>query len=659
MGRPNGETNMLQSIREKTSGWIATVILGLIILTFGFFGIESYLQSEVVNYTARIEGPAKYFGLFGKQKRDISQDEFRNRLQQVRDQRKAAQGDAFDAAEFEKIDNKRAVLDQLIDQAIGQMAAERDGLNVSNASVQKLIAGIPDFQKNGKFDPDMYSLGLQMRQTTARDFEALVRTSLIQGLLPTQIASSGYLSDKELDRYIKLTEQTRDLQVVEIPPPVPADAVPPSAAEIAAWYDAHKSSYRSPETVTAEYIELDGSTLPVPTTVSDADLLERYKNEKARFGTEEQKLASHILVAVDEKAPAATVAAALAKAKDIAAKAHAPGADFAALARQYSDDAGSKGAGGDLGPVGKGVFGDAFDTAFAALGKGQVSEPVRLAEGWDIIQFRDVVPGSLKPFEEVRAQLLNEALEGDRERAFSDVSGKLVDSVLADPTQLAATAKKFNLVLNRTSPFTRGGGDGIAALAPVRKAAFSAAQLTERQASDAIEIAPNHIVVLRVLDHKPETVMPLAQVRDRVIADVAQDKLAKQAKTRAEALLARARKGESLDFIAAEIGGKVMPVPGAPRTPPNPALAPVFVEAFRQLPPVNGKGEIGLVKLTGDHYVLVTVTAVTEGDVSKMDAATRKTARENIARVRADVEAKAMTANLRKGYKIDVAEDRL
>jgi len=648
---------MLQSIREKTSGWIATVILGLIILTFAFFGIEGYLTSEVVNYAARVEGPPKFW-IFGKQTYEISQDEFRKSFDQARQRERTAKGEAFNAAEFETLENKRAVLDQLIDETVSRLAAERDGLMIPTTTVQKAIAEVESFQKNGKFDADTYQLALTSQGMTPRQFDEMVRKDMTQRLLPSQLAASGFTSDAELDSYLRLSQQTRDVQFVEIPPPtVPPTA--PTEAEITAWYDANKAKYRSPETVTVEYVELDAASMPVTGVAPEAELRTRYENEKARFGTEEQRFASHILVAVDEKAPAAVADTALAKARDIAAKARAPGADFGALAKQFSDDIGSKDSGGDLGPVGKGVFGDAFDTAFAALKKGDVSDPVRLPDGWHVILYRESIPGSLKPFEAVRAELESEFLEGERERVYNEASSKLVDAVYADPSQLAETAKKFNLTVNRTAPFSRASGEGIAALEPVRKAAFAPAQLTERQTSDPIEVSPNHVVVLRVIEHKPEAAIPLAQVRDGVLNDLNADRLAKASKLRAESLLARARQGESLDVLAAEVSRTVATVPGITRQAPNPALTPLVDEAFRLPHPVAGKRDVGLAKLAPDRYALVTVTAVKDGDLSALDDTTRKTLREQIARVRADVEAKAYIQTQRKSYKIEIAEDRL
>jgi peptidyl-prolyl cis-trans isomerase D len=281
--------------------------------------------------------------------------------------------------------------------------------------------------------------------------------------------------------------------------------------------------------------------MPVSTVADEASLRERYEAVKSKYGTLEQKLASHILVKVDEKAPPAAVAAAKAKADALAAQARAPGADFAALARANSDDVGSKDSGGDLGAVEPGVFGDAFDKAFAQLQPGQVSAPVRLPDGWHVIQYRERVAGNTKPFEEVRAELEAEYLESERERAFNDLSGRLVDRINADPGALAPAAAELKLPLRRTGWFTRTAGEGIAALEPVRKVAFQDMQKVDRQVSDTIEVAPNDIVVLHVIDHQPAAAIPLAAVRERVAADLLADRAAKAAKAQADALLARAK----------------------------------------------------------------------------------------------------------------------
>ena len=647
---------MLQSIREKTSGWIATIILGLIILTMALWGIESYLSPTVENYAARISGPPKFWK-FGAQKRDISPDEFRKRFDMVRNQRRQQEGKAFDAAAFETLENKRAVLDQYVDETLLAMAAERDGLGLAKQAVQQKVLEIDAFKVGGKFDRKQYELVLQGQNMSPMQFEALVRSDLLSGTVRDEIAKSGVSGDADLDAYLRLAQQKRDVRFVAVPPPAPGAA--PTEAELAAWYRAHAAQYRSAERVTVEYVELQAAGMPVSTVADEASLRERYEAVKSKYGTLEQKLASHILVKVDEKAPPAAVAAAKAKADALAARARAPGADFAALARANSDDVGSKDSGGDLGAVEPGVFGDAFDKAFAQLQPGQVSAPVRLPDGWHVIQYRERVAGNTKPFEEVRPELEAEYLESERERAFNDLSGRLVDRINADPGALAPAAAELKLPLRRTGWFTRTAGEGIAALEPVRKVAFQDMQKVDRQVSDTIEVAPNDIVVLHVIDQQPAAAIPLAAVRDRVAADLLADRAAKAAKAQADALLARAKKGETIDQIAAAIAQPVSDVPGMTRQAPNPQLVPLVDAAFRLARPQGGKADVGIARLAPDRYALVAVTRVVDGDAKAADAPTRARLREQLAQMRGAVEADAYMKGLRKQYTVDVAEDRL
>ena len=178
---------MLQSIRDKTSGWIASIILGMIILTMAFFGMESYLQPKVETFAARVEGQAKFLG-FGKQQKEISVDEFRRRFEQERQRQRVEQGESFDPVAFESADNKRLVLDRLIDEAVLALVAEREGLVVSPALVKKTIAELPVFQVDGKFDKDRYLTALAAPGQNPASFEALVRSSLLQQAIPEEVA---------------------------------------------------------------------------------------------------------------------------------------------------------------------------------------------------------------------------------------------------------------------------------------------------------------------------------------------------------------------------------------------------------------------------------------------------------------------------------------
>ena len=649
---------MLQTLREKTSGWIAIVILGLLIVPFAFFGVNNYFSNRVDTWVARITTKPGWFGSsFGAKTLDISPDEFRTRFEEYRQQMRKQQGAKYDASAFDTPTTRRQVLDQMLQEDLLTTAAGQDGLVLSDKQLQQMIVAMPAFQAAGKFDPVQYQMALADRQKSPRQFEADMRQDTLMRMLPNQMVASGFASDADMDAFLRLSAQKRDLRYLEISAPANPVAAP-TEAEMTAWYNAHTAQYRSPEQIALEYLELDAASMMVPTSVDEKTLRDRYDEQKKRYIESEQRLASHILVKLPANASAVQDKAAQAKAATLAVQARAPGADFATLARANSEDIGSKALGGDLDWLSPGVTLKPFETALYALKPGQISDPVRTTEGWHVIQLRDVRAGKQIPFEQVRAQLERESLEGERERVFSDRSGKLVDLTLKDPTTLAPAARELGLSVQKTALFSRSGGPGIAANPLVLRAAFAPAQLDEGNTSDSITISPNHVVVVRVAEHQLAKPMPLASVRDRVIADIQSDHGAAAAKHAADVLLARANKGETLETLAAASNSQVQSAAGIDRKASVPAPA-IVATAFRLPRPQNGQVHAQLAKLATDRYALVVVSRVEDGDLRTIDAATRKAVRQQYGQARGGVEARAYIDALRKRFAVQIAADRL
>jgi peptidyl-prolyl cis-trans isomerase D len=650
---------MLQNIRDKTSGWIATAILGTIIIVFGLsFGIQDFLSTNVKTDVAGIEGEGGFLG-FNKEHEQITQAEFRARFDQVRQQKIQQEGEAFDPLKFESAESKREILETLIDEKLIEFASQQKKMLVTDAMLLDAQKKMPEFHnQQGVFDPMIYKSFLASRGLSEKQVDQMIRENMQRQMVPVGITASGMASDQELKAFLKLSQQTRDLRYVVLPPSK-TPAVLPSDAEITEWYKKNLSSrYRSQEQVSIEYVEVDGNGLPVSATVDDAALKSLYQKNINAYRTAEQKMASHIFFALAKDASAAKANEVLAKANDIAKQARASTANFASLAKQYSEDAGSKEEGGDLGVVEKDVFDPAFEQAFNKLQLGQVSEPVRAADGYHVILYRENIPGEVRPFEQVRAELETTYFERERERLLNSLVDKLLDGVLADPTKLAASAKALNLQSQKTGLFTRGQGEGVAALEPIRSAAFSEALKTNREVSDPIELEANKIVVFRVVEHKPAGDTPLAQIRSAVIADLQADRLEKSNKQRAEALAARGNQGTSLDAIAKELASPVSQWPKMPRNPPVPQLADVAKAAFA-MPVPSVKKQIGIAKLPGGGYSLIEISAVNEGDISSLDAEALKNLRKNFASMRGKMEADAYVKALRKQYKVEVIESNL
>ena len=637
---------MLQTLREKTSGWIAFFILGAVSIPFAFFGINNYFTARTETFVARV-GDA-----------EITPAEFRARFDEFKDGIRRRAGDNYDARYFEQPTVKRQFLDRLVDEELLRQAAAAAGTDASDGLVRAEIRKVPAFQVDGKFNEDQYRLLLQGQQMTPVSFEERMRRDLSAAELPTQIAATVAVGDADVDRYLRLRDQTRDFRYAILPPAPASAQTEPTAEQVEAFHAEHQDEYMSPEQVSIEYLELDAATLATDATADEATLRERYAEQSARFVEPGQRLASHVLVQVAPDADAAAQKAALDEATVVATEARS-GKDFAVLAKEHSDDIGSKSQGGDLGWVEKGVTRPQFEEALFALDKaGAISDPVKTDDGFHVILLREVREERSKPFEDVRADLEREFLDAERERVFSDRSSQLLDSVFADPTSLEPAAKALGLTVQRTPVFGREGGPGIAANPVVVEAAFSDAVLRDGNVSDLIELAPNHVVVLRVDEHHARKPRPLAEVMADVAARLRDDAARAENEKRAKALEARFLGGASLDDVAKEAGATVAQAERAGRTAVN-HDAGVLAEVFKLARPDAGAPRRALVQPLPGAYALVELTGVTDGDPAQTDAAGRQAVRDLLARGESDAQGRAFVEALRAATEVTIVEERL
>lgn len=659
---------MLQTLRDKTSGWIATVILGLLIIPFALVGLQDYLVQRSDAHVAQIDVPPAWWPTAPSwwpvsvlwDHEQITTQEFRQRFEQARERARTEQGEAFDARAFESAENKRAILESMIDERVQGIAAEQAGVAISDAMVRDAIQSIPAFQVDGRFNPERYQLALasQVPPQSPREFEQLVRDGLRQSFITSGLGGSAFVTQAEMERLIRLLGEQRAVSLLSVPATAP-DQSAVSDQQIQSWYAAHPQDYRAPETVTLEYVELDGSQLPAPPPADEATLRQRYEQEKSRFAAPDQRLASHILVRVPEGADAATEQAAKRKAEQLAAQARAPGADFAALARASSDDAGSKASGGDLGWISRGMMPGPFEEALFAMQAGGISAPVKTDFGWHVIQLREVQGGSQEGFEQARETLAREQAEADRERAFNELSSRLIDLIYKNPSSLAPAARELNLPVQTLGPVSRDDSTGIFANPAVKRAAFSDTLIQDGTVSDPIELGPNRSVLIRVAAHTPERTQPLAQVRDHVIEAIRTDRARKAAAERAQALLKQLQGGESLAALAQANG-----LPEPTRIPALPRGAPlggtnVADAVFAAAPPAAGQVTPGVEVLDDGSIVLFTVDQVVPGDPAQLAPDQRQTLQQQVQAMQGMNDVQSLERALRKRYQVEVVEANL
>lgn len=652
---------MLLKLRDKvTGGKVAVVIVVLLAIPFAFFGIGNYFSATADTNVARIELPGKWYsvGPIGRETREISEQAYRSRLDQARIQMRQVMGEEYDGSMFEDPAVRRQLLDQMIEEELLVIAAQRDGLVVSDAQVAAAIRAIPGFQVDGQFDVDQYRLILasQNPPLTPSQFDARIRSDITRQLLPSEIGETAFATDAEVEALLRLRDQRRDFSYLPIEAPDAAvDAL--KAQDVEAWFEANQERYRTEETVAIEYLEIRGSELTVPTTIDEETLRQRYEEQRVRYVTEEQRLVSHILLAVDPSADESEWEAARERAEALKAEIEA-GAEFSEVAGEHSDDSGSADAGGDLDWVERGVFGEAFDEGLFAAPQGEVSGPVRTIDGYHLLLVREIREGGSVPFEDVRDEIEAEVLSGERERMFSDRAGRLMDVVYRDSTTLAPAAEALDLEVQRTGHFGRAGGEGIAANPEVLRTAFAAQMLAGNEVSGAIEIAPDHVVVIQVAEHRPSEPMPLEEVREDVERTIRAERAAAGAREAAEAVLAQARDGAALDQLAEQAGAEAQRREGVARN--GAGVDRSIVETVFSMPrPLDGDRSLELAQLGPRSFALVELHGVSEGDATTVDSAERAQLRAQLGRARADIEARAFVDALRQQYPVEVIESRL
>jgi peptidyl-prolyl cis-trans isomerase D len=566
-------------------------------------------------------------------------------------------GTAFDPELFDQAIVRRQFLDQMINEELLAQVSTSAGLAVTDERLSAEIRNLAAFEVDGEFNADVYQQRLAAQGLSIPQFEQDMRASLVLDQFPTNIATSAIATQWEIEDYVRLQEQQRAFSAVIVPAAV--DPASPVAEEtLLAWYEENTSDYLSEEQVLIEYLELDAALIGGAVDVTEEMLRARFEEQQARFITPESRLASHILIEVAPDAPEVDVETARKTAQELRDRVQA-GEDFAALAREFSQDAGSAIEGGDLGWIEPGYMVQAFEDGLYELTlENPVSEPVQSRFGWHVIQLREIRPSEGMSFTEARDILLAEYQAEEDERRFIEQADRMIDILYEDPTTLSAAAEELGLEIREAGPFGRAGAlDGIAANRDVVTAAFSDLVLAQRSVSDPVDIGNNHIVVILLKEHFPEAVKPFEEVRDEVAQAVRRQQAMEAAAAAADELLARVEAGEEIDALAEAQELEVVRNDAALRTSPD-IDAGLRSGLFLMPVPAEGGVETDIVELA-DGYAVVRLEGVTDGVLAEDDLARRQMYSRRIASGSASEEAIGFVQMLREQSTIEVYEDRL
>lgn len=516
---------MMERLREGVNSIAVKIILGLIILSFVFAGIGSYLVNGSSNAAAKV-GNA-----------EISRGEFEQAYQNERNRMQSQLGDYFSSllGDPEYVASfRKSVLDKMINDSLLEQHAESLGLRVSDQQVRQMILDMPQFQTDGQFDQQVYQAALRRVGYTPDGFAELLRQDLVRNQLLSAIQGSDFSLENEVLAQSQLVTQTRDIRTITLNTDDYAAKISPSEDEVQTYYDEHQDAYARPEQMKIAYVELSADVLKNNVSVSDADAKAYYDAHQSKYSSAEQRKISHILVKGDDEAKAQAVLDEL-----------NAGADFADLAKQKSEDVGSAENGGSLGWIERDVMDPAFEKAAFALKKvGDVSGLVKSNFGYHIIKLDDLKAPKAKPYTEVKADIMAEMADQQALDKFYDLQSQLETVAFESPDSLDEAAKVIGQPIKQTDFVSEQDAPEVLKSPQVMDALNTPEVKEDGLNSEVIEVGPEHVIVVRAQDVRPETVLPLADVHAQVVSALAQEQGEKQAMSDADALVTALEKGD-------------------------------------------------------------------------------------------------------------------
>ena len=633
---------MLQQIREFGEKKIVRLFFALfLVIPFGFFGIDYAFKSPMGGDTVATVGNQR-----------IGQQEFDNALRRQADQYRQQFGANFDASIMDNVEVRRGVLDRLVNERLAAVGANEAGIRVGDQQLADRIKKELYFQdENGQFSKRAYEQIAKQEGLTPVGLDERFRESMRLTSYRDAVVETAFVPRSTLDNFIRLSEQSREVSVINFAPEAYAAKVTVTPEQAKAWYEAHKADFTIPEQVRVEFVEISADALAAQAPVSADEVKGIYEEQMkaGKWGQKEERKASHILITVKPDAPEADKKAALAKAQAIADAVRKNPKTFADVAKKDSQDPGSGAQGGDLGFFARGSMVKPFEDAAFAAKKGDIVGPVQSDFGYHVILVTDIKPERVKSLADATPEIEAELKKRAAAAKFAEVADPFADAVFSQPSTLKPAAELAKVTVQSTGWFTKTGSGAPPSLNNPKLLAeiFSDDAIKAKRNTTALEVRPGVLVAARVLEHKASEVRPFEAVQVEVQRRYQREEMLKLAQAEGEAKLAAAREGKAEDLK--------WPAPLAVnRQKPGGLFPPVIDSVLRadakKLPAYVGTS-------TPAGYSLVRITKVI--DVEKIDDARREGLGTQLRSAVAAQEIEASLASVRNRVGFNVRKDAL
>ena len=477
---------MLGAIRNKSKGWVAYLIVGLITVPFALFGIQDYVSRSANTSIASVDGEEidlnLYYQELNSQQRNLQQQ--------------------LGAQYSQEIDNvlKQTLIDRMINEKLIENFANSLDMVTLDQEVRSVIQSNQAFHLDGEFSEDRYNQILRLNSYTPTAYEIAQSKSLTRDQIKRNLSNSSFLSSVQTDQLNDLASQEREVSYIALTTDKYEDQISVSQSEITDYFNANKSNFLEGRKVKVDFVELSLDNIDEPEDADEETLQNLFDENAELYTNPERRRAQHILVEDETLA------------NDLLDQIK-EGADFAELAKTNSVDTSSNEQGGDLGLFERDLMGAEFDEAAFSMNVGDVSDVVSTNYGYfHIIKLTEIQTQTAQSFEEVREQLVALHKKNVKQKILFDLEEEFAN--LAYEESLDMLADQLDLEIQTSDFFSSITDQYDQAFV---SAAFSEAVIEEGENSDVIELSQNKFVVLSLSNLQPERQKEQIEVEAQVI----------------------------------------------------------------------------------------------------------------------------------------------
>ncbi|MBF0530687.1 MAG: SurA N-terminal domain-containing protein, partial [Deltaproteobacteria bacterium] len=388
---------MLDLMRKHAKSWVVSVIIGLIAVVFVFWGAGSF-RKDRGGQVATVNGDV------------ISIGEYQEAYRRIVEMTRSQFGDGLNDEIIKMLNLKQQALDSLIVQRLIAQQAHTLGIDVLAEDLQREIAATPIFQVDGRFSPQRYQAMLSRLHYSAAQYEELNRQELVSRKVTRLVTNLTKVSPAEAKDYFHAMKDKIDLDFVLWGPDMFRAQVKITPEDLKTYFESNKEKYRIPAMAMVAFLGFKYKDFEDKVQVKDDEITEYYDLNSDKYKEPEQVRARHILFTVDPQAKPEDIAKIKAKAEEVLAKTKAPGADFAKLAQEFSQDSTSA-TGGDLGWFARDKMVAPFAEAAFKLGNGQISDLVKTQFGFHIIKTEERKPAATRTLEEAKTEIKDKLIK--------------------------------------------------------------------------------------------------------------------------------------------------------------------------------------------------------------------------------------------------------